>query len=232
MTSSFSLKLYSFFVARDATLVEINPFCETVNGTVLCVDSKINFDENALFRQPTLQQLADPSQEDPREVEAAKYNLNFIGLDGDIGCLVNGAGLAMATMDMIKFNGGSPANFLDIGGGATDKQVTEALRIISSDKNVKAILVNIFGGIMRCDIIATGILQAVKTLGLHTHLVLRLQGTNVAEAKQILELYDKGLNRIIAVDDLDSAAKKAVDIAKIVRMAEQANLSVAFELPL
>jgi len=223
------MRLVKLFIKCDSTLVEVNPFCETASGHVLALDAKLNFDDNAEFRQKELFSLRDFSQEDPREVEAIKHELNFIGLDGDIGCLVNGAGLAMATMDMIKLNGGKPANFLDIGGGATEKQVTEALKILAGDINVRSILVNIFGGIMKCDIIALGILNAVKVLNLRTPLVLRLQGTNVNEAKKIIE--GSGL-RVIAADDLDDAAQKAVQVTKIVNMAREAQLSVSFELPL
>jgi len=195
----------------------------------LAADAKINIDDNALFRQPRIEAMSDITQEDPRDVAASEFGLNFIGLDGDIGCLVNGAGLAMATMDQIKLHGGNPANFLDVGGGASEKQVTEALKIVAKDPNVRAVLINIFGGIMKCDIIALGILNAVKSLNLKTPLVVRLQGTRVEEAKQLLE--SSGL-RVIAADDLDDAAEKAVRVAKIVTMAKQASLHVSFELPL
>eukprot|EP01133_Synstelium_polycarpum_P017182 gene17182-20470_t len=193
-------KLYNFFIKSDCTLVEINPLAETAQGEVMCMDAKLNFDDNSLFRQKDIFQLRDQSQEDPREVKASEHDLNYIGLDGSIGCLVNGAGLAMATMDIIKHYGGAPANFLDVGGGATQKQVTEAIKLISSDPKVKSILVNIFGGIMKCDVIALGIIAAVKELSIKTPLVVRLQGTNVEHAKKIME--ESGL-RLIAADDLD-----------------------------
>ncbi|KAL6079430.1 Succinate--CoA ligase [ADP-forming] subunit beta, variant 2 [Balamuthia mandrillaris] len=222
-------RLYDLFIKYDCTLVEVNPLVESHVGDVVALDAKINFDANALYRQPKIEAMRDKTQEDWREVHASEFGLNYIQLDGNIGCLVNGAGLAMATMDMIKLSGGEPANFLDVGGGATEKQVTEAFKIFNSDKNVKAILVNIFGGIMRCDIIAYGILNAVKLLDLKIPLVVRLAGTNVKEAVDILE--NSGL-RIIAASDLDDAAKKAVKVAKIMDMAEEAKLNVSFELPL
>ncbi|EGG24128.1 succinate-CoA ligase [Cavenderia fasciculata] len=222
-------KLYDFFIKNDCTLVEINPLAETATGEVMCMDAKLNFDDNAAFRQKEIFELRDRSQEDPREVKASEYDLNYIGLDGTIGCLVNGAGLAMATMDIIKHYGGNPANFLDVGGGATQKQVTEAIKLISSDKKVKSILVNIFGGIMKCDIIALGIIAAVKELSIKTPLVVRLQGTNVEYAKKIME--ESGL-RLIAADDLDEAAEKSVRIADIVTLAEKADLDVSFKLPI
>ena len=168
--------MYRLFLEKDCTLLEINPLIETKDGRIMCVDAKINFDDNAAFRQKDLWEKRDLAQEDPREVRAEAFNLNYIGLDGSIGCLVNGAGLAMATMDIIKLHGGEPANFLDVGGGATATQVTEAVRILGEDPKVKAILVNIFGGIMRCDIIAEGILQAVSKTKLEIPLVIRLQG--------------------------------------------------------
>lgn len=210
-------KMYKLFIEKDATLLEVNPFVETSNGEVMCVDAKINFDDNAKFRQKELFELEDSSQGDPREVDAAKFDLNYIGLDGSIGCLVNGAGLAMSTMDIIKLNGGSPANFLDIGGGATKGQVTEAIRILSQDPKVKVILVNIFGGIMKCDIIALGLISAVKDLSLQIPLVVRLQGTNVDIAKTLMA--QSGL-RLISADDLDEAAAKAVKMSQILELAE------------
>merc|ERR1711862_990506 len=173
----------------------------------MCLDAKVNFDDNAAFRQKEIFSMRDYSQEDEREVKASKYDLNYIGLDGTIGCLVNGAGLAMATMDIIKLEGGAPANFLDVGGGATDKQVTEALKIIASDPHVKAILVNIFGGIMRCDVIALGILNAVQTLNLRIPIVVRLSGTNVKQAYKIID--DSAL-KVIPATDLADAAEKVV----------------------
>jgi len=221
--------LYKLFVEKDALLLEINPFVETSTGEVMCMDAKINFDPNASFRQKDVFELEDMSQKDPREVEAAKADLNYIGLDGNIGCLVNGAGLAMATMDIIKLNGGNPANFLDVGGGATKQQVQEAIKILSNDPKVRVILVNIFGGIMRCDVIALGLIAAAKELALKIPLVVRLQGTNVALAKQIMN--ESGL-RIIAADDLDVAAQKAVNASKILEIAQEGNLSVSFELPI
>jgi succinyl-CoA synthetase beta subunit len=202
---------------------------ETAEHEVLCMDAKLNFDDNAEFRQKDIYALRDTSQEDLREVQAAKYNLNYIGLDGQIGCLVNGAGLAMSTMDIIKLNGGEPANFLDVGGGATAEQVTEAFKIISSDPQVTAILVNIFGGIMRCDIIAKGIIQATTQLSLAMPVVVRLQGTEVDAAKKLIA--ESGL-RIISVDDLDDAASKSVQLSKIVQLARQAKIDVSFELPI
>lgn len=221
--------LYDMFVSLDCTQLEINPLAETADGGVMCVDAKLNFDDNAEFRQRDLFSMRDTSQEDPRDVAAAKFDLNFIGLDGNIGCLVNGAGLAMATMDIIKLHGGSPANFLDVGGGATEQQVSEALKLIASDPKVQAILINIFGGIMRCDVIALGILNAVSNLKLSVPLVVRLEGTNVAEAKELLS--SSGL-RVIAADDLDDAAERAVKVAEIVNLAKKASLNVNFELPL
>jgi len=222
-------KMYNFFLKKDCTLLEINPFVETNEGEVLCMDAKLNIDDNASFRQKELFDQEDKTQQDLKEVIASKYDLNFIALDGDIGCLVNGAGLAMATMDIIKLNGGLPANFLDVGGGATKQQVTEAIKLLSSDKNVKSILINIFGGIMKCDIIALGLISAAKELHLKIPLIVRLQGTNVHEAKQIMA--DSGL-RILSADDLDDAAQKAVKSSAIVKIAEAAHLSVSFELPL
>lgn len=200
-------KLYDLFIGCDATQVEINPFVVTLGGKVFCVDAKINFDDNAAFRHQKLFALRDFSMEDSREVAAAEYNLNYIGLDGNIGCMVNGAGLAMATMDIIKLHGGEPANFLDVGGGANEKQVAEAFKILTSDPKVKAILVNIFGGIMKCDVIAQGILAAAKTISLQVPLVVRLEGTNVERGLQILN--ESGLN-IITANNLDDAAIKAV----------------------
>ena len=193
---------------------------------VMCMDAKFGFDDNADFRQKDIFALRDTTQEDPREVAAAKWNLNYIGLDGTIGCLVNGAGLAMATMDIIKLHGGEPANFLDVGGGANSKQVTEAFKIISSDPRVTAILVNIFGGIMRCDVIAQGIIDAANQLNLEIPLIVRLQGTQVDAARKLIQ--ESGL-RMFAIDDLDAAASKAVKLSNIVEMARKANVKVAFE---
>jgi succinyl-CoA synthetase beta subunit len=178
--------LWKMFKATDSTMLEINPLAETPEGNVFVCDAKLNFDDNAAFRQAAIFKQRDFSQEDPREVEASKYDLNYIGLDGSIGCMVNGAGLAMATMDIIQLHGGSPANFLDVGGGASAEQVTRAFELLNSDKKVDAILVNIFGGIMRCDVIAQGVITAVKTIGLKKPVVLRLQGTNVNEARALI----------------------------------------------
>ena len=202
--------LYRTFIGLDCSMVEVNPLVVTKKGEVLALDAKFNFDDNALYRHPEVAAMRDTAEEDPREVEASKHGLNYIGLDGNIACLVNGAGLAMATMDIIKFYGGSPANFLDVGGGATEEQVTEAFKILISDKNVKAILVNIFGGIMRCDVIAQGIINAAKTVKLSVPLVVRLEGTNVEAGKKLIA--DSGLP-VITADDLADAAEKAVAAA-------------------
>src|SRR6202048_514581 len=203
--------LYRTFAGLDCSMVEVNPLVVTKKGEVLALDAKFNFDDNALYRHPDIATMRDISEEDPREVEASKHDLNYIGLDGNIACLVNGAGLAMATMDIVKFYGGSPANFLDVGGGATEEQVTEAFKILIADKNVKAILVNIFGGIMQCDVIAQGILNAVKTVHLPVPLVVRLEGTNVDAGKKLIA--DSGLP-VITADDLADAAQKVVAAAK------------------
>jgi len=200
-------KLYEMFINLDCTQVEVNPFAETTDGKVYCGDAKMNFDDNASFRQKDIFALHDPAEDDPRETAASKFNLNYIGMTGNIGCLVNGAGLAMATMDIIKLYNGEPANFLDVGGGATESQVTEAFKILTSDKQVKAILVNIFGGIMKCDIIANGVVNAAKKINLSVPVVVRLAGTNVELGKKILR--ESNLP-IITADDLDDAAKKAV----------------------
>jgi succinyl-CoA synthetase beta subunit len=202
--------LYRTFIAYDCSMVEVNPLVVTRKGDVLALDAKFNFDDNALYRHPEIAALRDIAEEDPREVEASKHGLNYIGLDGNIACLVNGAGLAMATMDIIKFYGGEPANFLDVGGGATEEQVTEAFKILIADKKVKAILVNIFGGIMKCDIIAQGVINAAKTLKLSVPLVVRTEGTNVEAGKKLIA--DSGL-AVIAADDLADAAQKAVKAA-------------------
>merc|ERR1711962_954436 len=223
------LKLYELFLKKDCTLLEINPFTEVASGEVLCMDCKLSFDDNALFRHAEVAKLKDWSQEDPRDIEAHKHDLNYIGLDGSIGCLVNGAGLAMATMDIIKLHGGEPANFLDVGGGATAEAVTAAFRIISSDQQVLAIMVNIFGGIMRCDVIAEGIIEAVRTLNLQIPLVVRLQGTNVEQAKVLIA--DSGM-RILPVDDLEQAASLIVMLSKIVKQTEKSGVSVSFNLPI
>jgi len=203
--------LYRTFIACDCSMVEVNPLVVTDQGEVLALDAKFNFDDNALYRHPELAALRDIAEEDPREVEASKHGLNYIGLDGNIACLVNGAGLAMATMDIIKFYGGSPANFLDVGGGATEEQVTDAFKILVADEKVQAILVNIFGGIMKCDIIAQGIVNAVKAVNLPVPLVVRLEGTNVEAGKKILA--ESGL-ALTTADDLGDAAQKAVKAAE------------------
>jgi len=202
--------LYRTFAAYDCSMVEVNPLVVTRKGDVLALDAKFNFDDNAIYRHPDVAALRDIAEEDPREVEGSKHGLNYIGLDGNIACLVNGAGLAMATMDIIKFYGGEPANFLDVGGGATEEQVTEAFKILIVDKKVKAILVNIFGGIMKCHIIAQGIINAAKTLKLSVPLIVRLEGTNVEAGKKLIA--DSGL-AVIAADDLADAAQKAVKAA-------------------
>jgi len=199
--------MWKMFLEVDATQLEINPFVETVQGQVVSVDAKIGFDDNAQFRQKEIFELDDTTESDPREVEASKYNLNYIGMDGNIGCLVNGAGLAMATMDIIQLHGGSPANFLDVGGNVQEHQVLQAFKILTSDENVKAILVNVFGGIVNCGTIASGIVNASKTIGLNVPLIVRLEGNNVEAAKKIIA--DSGLP-IQSATDLDNAAQKAV----------------------
>lgn len=199
--------LYNLFLELDCTQVEVNPFAETPQGEIYAADAKMNFDDNAKFRQKEVFDMHNPEEDDPRELEAAKFNLNYIGMTGNIGCMVNGAGLAMATMDIIKLYDGLPANFLDVGGNASEGQVTEAFRIVTQDPQVKAILVNIFGGIMKCDVIAKGVLGAVKAIGLKIPLIVRLSGTNSDIGAQILR--DSGLP-IITADNLDEAAKKAV----------------------
>ena len=203
--------LYKAFVDLDASQVEINPMVVTGAGEVIALDAKMNFDDNALYRHPDVEAMRDPSEEDPAELEAAKAELNYIRLDGSIGCMVNGAGLAMATMDIIKLHGGEPANFLDVGGGATKERVTQAFKIILSDPSVKGILVNIFGGIMRCDIIAEGVVAAAREVSLTKPLVVRLAGTNVEEGKDIMA--KSGLT-IISADDLGDAAAKVVAAVK------------------
>jgi succinyl-CoA synthetase beta subunit len=200
-------KLFRLYNECDASLVEVNPLITTGNGDVIALDAKINIEDNALFRQPAIVELRDPTQEDAMEREAAKHDLNYVSLDGDIACMVNGAGLAMATMDLIKLHGGEPANFLDVGGGATSERVSEAFMLILSNPNVKAILVNIFGGIVRCDLIAQGIISAVKEVGVSVPVVARLEGTNVDKGRALLA--DSGLD-IVAAKDLTDAAKKAV----------------------
>jgi succinyl-CoA synthetase beta subunit len=207
----FLLGIYRAFRDLDASLVEINPLVVTGEGAVMALDAKMNFDDNALFRQKGIEDLRDEDEEDPAELEAARHDLNYIRLDGNIGCMVNGAGLAMATMDIIKLYGGDPANFLDVGGGATKERVTEAFKIILRDPNVEGILVNIFGGIMRCDVIAEGVVAAAKEISLNVPLVVRLEGTNVDLGKKILA--ESGL-AIVAADDLADAAEKIVKEVK------------------
>merc|ERR1711931_85213 len=219
------VNLYKLFQDKDASMVEINPFAEDNSGNFVCLDAKLKFDDNAEFRQKSVFDQRDWSQEDAREVAAAEYNLNYIALDGDIGCMVNGAGLAMATMDIIKLYGGSPANFLDVGGGATADQVKEAFKIITGDPKVNALLVNIFGGIMRCDVIAEGIIAAARELNLSTPIVVRLQGTMVDEAKVLIAA--AGL-KILPCSDLEEAARLAVKISKIVTLAKDAHVGISF----
>jgi succinyl-CoA synthetase beta subunit len=204
-------KLYDAFVKSDMSLLEINPLIVTEDGKLICADAKVSFDSNAGFRHPEWADLRDIGEEDEREIEASKYDLSYIALDGEIGCLVNGAGLAMATMDIIKLFGAEPANFLDVGGGADKNKVEAAFKIILADPKVKGILVNIFGGIARCDVIAEGVIAAVKSVGLQVPLVVRLEGTNVEEGKAIIR--NSGLN-VIAADDLEDAARKIVKAVK------------------
>ena len=201
--------MYLFFIEKDASLVEVNPLIVTNTNKLLCLDAKVNFDDNAIYRHPEIEELRDENEEDEYEREAAKYDLAYIKLDGNIGCMVNGAGLAMASLDIIKMYGGEPANFLDVGGGASKEKVSSAFKIILSDQGVKGILVNIFGGIMRCDVIAEGIVSAAKELKISVPLVVRLEGTNVDQGKQILE--NSGIE-IISANDLDDAAKKIVKL--------------------
>jgi succinyl-CoA synthetase beta subunit len=203
--------LYRMFLEKDMEMLEINPLILTDNGDLKCLDAKMGFDSNAIYRHADIGELRDTTEEDSKELEASKYDLNYIALDGEIGCMVNGAGLAMATMDIIKLYGSEPANFLDVGGGATKEKVTEAFKIITSDDNVKGILVNIFGGIMRCDVIAEGVVAAVKEVGLTVPLVVRLEGTNVEKGKEILNNSDVD---VIAADDLADAAQKIVKAVK------------------
>jgi succinyl-CoA synthetase beta subunit len=200
-------KLYAAFIDKDMSLLEINPLVVTKEGALICLDAKIGFDDNALYRHADVVALRDLTEEDEKEIEASKYDLNYVALDGTIGCMVNGAGLAMATMDIIKLYGEQPANFLDVGGGATQDKVAAAFKIITSDHNVKGILVNIFGGIMRCDVIAEGVVAAVKEIGLRVPLVVRLEGTNVERGKEIIAT--SNLN-VTSADDLDDAAQKIV----------------------
>jgi succinyl-CoA synthetase beta subunit len=207
----FMTGLYQTFEETDGSLVEINPFISCSDGRLFALDAKMNFDDNALFRHPEIRQLRDPSEEDPLEVESSKYGLNYIKLDGNVGCMVNGAGLAMATMDIIKYAGGMPANFLDVGGGANAEQVTHAFEILLSDQNVKAVLINIFGGILRVDTLATGVVEAAKKTQIQLPIVLRLEGTNVEAGREILK--QSGLNFIVA-ETMKDAAEKVVGAAR------------------
>lgn len=207
----FILGLYQAFTEKDCSLAEINPLIVTNDGDVFALDGKMNFDDNALFRHPDIEKMHDPNEEDPTELEAKKWGISYVKLDGNIGCLVNGAGLAMSTMDIIKHHGGEPANFLDVGGGATADQVLQALKMILSDPNVKAIFINIFGGIMKCDTIAEGVISAAKEVGIEVPLIVRLEGTNVELGRKLLS--ESGLN-IITGSDMREAAAKAVDAVK------------------
>lgn len=220
-------KLYKIFSEKDATQIEINPLSETSDHKVLAMDAKLGFDDNAEFRQKEVFSWRDTSQEDAQEVRAAESGLNFIKLGGDIGCLVNGAGLAMATMDIIKLNGGEPANFLDVGGGATPEAIQEAFTLITSDPKVTAIFVNIFGGIVRCDAIAQGLINVVQNMNLSIPIIARLQGTNMEAAHKLIN--DAGL-KIFSIDDLQSAAEKSVQFSKVVKMARKHDLNVEFSL--
>ena len=206
--TSLIKSIYKMFLSTDASLIEINPLILTKDKKVICLDAKINFDDNSLYRHPEILKLRDLNEENPTEVEASKHNLAYIKLDGSIGCMVNGAGLAMATMDIIKLYGKEPANFLDVGGGASKEKVSAALKIILSDKNVKGILINIFGGIMRCDVLAQGVVDAAKEIKINVPLVVRLAGTNFIQGKKILD--NSGL-KLISAENLDDAAKKIVE---------------------
>ncbi|UQD51695.1 ADP-forming succinate--CoA ligase subunit beta [Bacillus methanolicus] len=205
----FMMGLYQAYIEKDCSIAEINPLVVTGDGKVMALDAKLNFDSNALYRHKDILELRDLDEEDPKEIEASKYDLSYISLDGNIGCMVNGAGLAMATMDIVKYYGGEPANFLDVGGGASAEKVTEAFKIILSDPKVKGIFVNIFGGIMKCDVIATGVVEAAKQVGLNVPLVVRLEGTNVELGKKILN--ESGLN-IIAAESMADGAQKIVSL--------------------
>ena len=203
--------IFNLLIQKDANLVEINPLIVTKSANLCCLDAKINFDDNAMFRHPDILKLRDLNEEDPIEIEASKHSLSYIKLDGSIGCMVNGAGLAMATMDIIKLYGKEPANFLDVGGGASKEKVTAGFKIILSDKNVKGILINIFGGILRCDILAKGLVEAIKEIKLHVPLVVRLAGTNFEEGRKIL---NESSLKILSATDLDDAAKKIVEVVE------------------
>src|SRR5437773_8344084 len=202
--------LFALYLARDASLAEVNPLVVTKEGRVLALDAKLNFDDNALWRHPAIVALRDVNEEDPLDVEASKYNLNYIKLDGNVGCMVNGAGLAMATMDIVKLAGGEPANFLDVGGGASPEQIENAFRILSSDPSVKAVFINVFGGILRCDMVAKGVVAAAKNLGVSIPIVARLEGTNVEEGRRVLR--ESGIN-ILTAKDMRDAAEKVVSAA-------------------
>ncbi|KAK9460882.1 succinate--CoA ligase [Lipomyces oligophaga] len=228
-TADIVKKLYKIFNEKDATQIEINPLSETIDHRVLAMDAKLGFDDNASFRQKEVWSFRDLSQEDPDEIEAAQYGLNFIKLDGNIGCLVNGAGLAMATMDIIKLYGGNPANFLDCGGGATAEAIREAFSILLRENKVTAIFVNIFGGIVRCDNIAKGLIATAQEMNITVPIIARLQGTNVDEAQRLIS--DSGL-KIFSFTDLDEAAQKACQLSKFVSMAREIDVNVSFELPL
>ena len=203
--------IYKTLTSKDANLIEINPLILTKSGNLICLDAKINFDDNAMFRRPEILKLRDLNEEDPKEIEASKHDLAYIKLNGNIGCMVNGAGLAMATMDIIKLYGEEPANFLDVGGGASKEKVSAAFKLILSDENVKGILINIFGGIMRCDVLAAGVVEAAKETQLNVPLVVRLAGTNFEEGKKIL---DESNLKILSASDLNDAAKKIVSVIK------------------
>ncbi|KAK6189495.1 hypothetical protein LQW54_013216 [Pestalotiopsis sp. IQ-011] len=220
-------KLYKIFLEKDATQIEINPLSETSDHKVMCMDAKFGFDDNADYRQKEVFEWRDTTQEDAEEVRAAESGLNFIKLDGDIGCLVNGAGLAMATMDIIKLNGGQPANFLDVGGGATPAAIKEAFELITSDPKVTAIFVNIFGGIVRCDAIAQGLINTVQSMNLKIPIIARLQGTNMEQAQKLIN--DSGM-KIFSIDDLQSAAERSVQLSKVVKMAREIDVGVEFSL--
>jgi succinyl-CoA synthetase beta subunit len=198
----------------DASLIEINPLVLTADGNVVCLDAKLSFDDNALFRHPDIRELRDPNEEDPAETEAAKFDLSYVHLDGNIGCMVNGAGLAMATMDIVKYYGAEPANFLDVGGGANSQKVSAAFRILLSDERVRAVLINIFGGIMLCDVLAQGVVDAAREVKLEVPLVVRMEGTNVEKGKQILK--DSGI-KVIAASDMADAARRVVEAIGVSR---------------
>jgi succinyl-CoA synthetase beta subunit len=214
--------LYNAFVATDASLVEINPLVVTASGDLLALDAKMNFDDNALYRHPDIRELRDLAEEDPLEIEASKFSLNYIHLDGNIGCMVNGAGLAMATMDIIKLAGGHPANFLDVGGGANAEQIRNAFKILMADRNVRAVLINIFGGILRCDVLASGVIAAVKELDVKVPIVVRMEGTNVEEGKRMLQ--ESGLN-FASADGMGDAAEKVVALARSRRLLKKIQLA-------